>query len=342
MKKAIVIFAAVILLTSCSVRQVNDGEIVMILANDSTGVTVTHLLSEKFIELVEEKSEGSIKIQYYPGGQMGSDREILESCQAGDIDFAVQMTSPQVNFVQELCVFDLPYVFNNAEVARNVFDGPFKEIIAEKYDNVQLKLLGYGDQGFRVMTANDPLYSLNDLKGVKIRTIENKYHMAFWKAVGANPTPMTWSEVLIGLQQKTITAQENTYDLILSSKVYELQQYIMNTDQILHILALISSRDKFNSLSEDNQQIILEAADEAIRWSRNLQDERMVTSRQTIIDSGTEFVEVSWELKQEMKEKSAGVYDMARKDVGDELVDALIRAVEEAEEELVAYVHKTD
>lgn len=333
MKQILCAVAAVMLLTACRTNTdlARDGEMVMILANDSTGVTITHLLCEKFVELVDEKSGGKLKIQYYPGGQMGSDREILESCQAGDIDFAVQMTSVQVNLVPELCVFDLPYVFPDIETARKVFDGPFQAIIAEKYENVQLKLLGYGDQGFRVMTANKPLYALDDLKGTKIRTLENKYHMAFWSAVGANPTPMTWGEVMVALQQKTITAQENTYDLILSSKLYEQQDYIMNTDQIMHILALIASEDTYNRLSPENRQIILEASGEAIEWSRAVQDERVVESRQAILDNGVVFIEVGNELKQELKARSSVVCDMARNDVGDELIDALIGAVKEAQ-----------
>lgn len=197
-----------LVLAACNNGDADNSTYSFELAMDSPEDTVTYLFGKKFAELVEEKSKGKIKITVYSSGQLGGDREICESVQNGDIAFVVQNTAPQVNFVPELAVFDLPNLFPNTEVARKVLDGPFFDTIAEKYEESNIKLLAYADQGFRVMTTNKKIETIEDFKGQKIRTMENPYHLAYWEALGANPTPMAFAEVYLGLQQGTIDAQE--------------------------------------------------------------------------------------------------------------------------------------
>ena len=115
------------------------------------------------------------------------------------------------------------------------------------YQKGGYKLLGYADQGFRVMSTNKNVKSIKDFKGQKIRTMENSYHLKFWKTLGANPTPMTFSEVYIGLQQGTIDAQENPYEVIVSSKLYEQQDYVVETNHLPHYISLIVSDEFYNS-----------------------------------------------------------------------------------------------
>ena len=108
--------------------------------------------------------------------------------------------------MKDLAVFDLPCVFDSLDDCRKKLDDPdFYNLISQVYTDGGYHLLGMADQGFRIMSTNKPVYSLADFKGQKIRTMENSYHLAFWKAIGANPTPMTFSEVYIGLQQHTMT-----------------------------------------------------------------------------------------------------------------------------------------
>ena len=149
------------------------------LAMDSPEDTVTFLFGEKFAELVDEKSAGRIKIDVFSNGQLGGDRELVESAQKGDVAFVVQNTAPQVNFVPELAVFDLPNLFANADIARKVLDSEFFDQIAAKYEEHDLKLLGYADQGFRTMTSNKKVETIDDFKGQKIRTMENPNHLDY-------------------------------------------------------------------------------------------------------------------------------------------------------------------
>lgn len=287
--------------------------------------TVTQIYAEKFAEEVSNLSGGTMKIQVYPNSTLGGDRELIECAQDGSIPFVVQNTAPQVSFIPELCVFDLPCVFSTIEETRETVDNPeFREKIDPLYEKAGLKLLGISDQGFRVMSTNKKIESLDDFKGQKIRTMENSYHLAFWKAINANPTPMTFSEVYIGLQQGTIDAQENPYEDIVSSKFYEQQDYVVETNHLPHLITLIVSQDFYNSLEPEKQAVIDEAAEIALEYSREQSDERIDGKIAAIVESGTEIVPVSDELRQEMIEASQSVYDSVRAVAGDELVDAYI------------------
>ena len=211
------------------------------IATASQEDTVTDIFMKKFSELVEEKSKGRIKMNQYPNSQLGGDIEITEAVQRGNITFVVQTTAPQVPFVPEVAIFDAPMAFKNLSVARKVLDGALSEKLKQYYENKNLRLLGYADQGYRVMSSNKKVEKIEDLKGIKIRTMENANHIALWKDAGANPTPMSWAEVYIGLQQGAIDAQENPIETIVASKVYEQQDYVIYTNHILHTLSLIGS-----------------------------------------------------------------------------------------------------
>lgn len=300
------------------------------LAIDSPEDTVTYLFADKFAELVNQKSNGTMEVEVYSNGTLGGDREILESVQNGDIAFVVQNTAPQVNFVPELAVFDLPNLFVNAQVARTVLDGPFFDTIAKKYEENNIKLLAYADQGFRTMSSNIKVEKIDDFQGQKIRTMENPYHLEYWKALGANPTPMAFAEVYIGLQQATIDAQENPYEVIVSAKLYEQQKYVINTNHLLHLLSLIASPQIFDGLTAEEQQAVLEAAKEAKVWAREQADARVQDRVDIITQSGAEIVDLSNELKAEMAARAESVYSTIKGAVGDELVDSLLSEVEKA------------
>ena len=247
MKQMMVIILVVLIsLTSCIG---NDKQrYAWPLGTSSPDNTVTQLFAEKFADEVARLSEGKMKIQVYPNSVIGGDRELLESCKDGDIPFVVQNTAPQVPFMDDIAVFDMPMLFDSIQAVRRIVDHPaFLCRISKVYLRAGYELLGYADQGFRVMTSNKRIEHLVDFRGQKIRTMENPNHLAFWKALGAAPTPMTFSEVYIGLQQGTIDAQENPYEVIVSNKLYEQQRYVIETNHLPHLISLIVS-DKFRQL----------------------------------------------------------------------------------------------
>lgn len=295
------------------------------LATASPEDTVTQIYAEKFAEEVDRLSEGRILIQVYPNSVLGGDRELLESCYDGDIPFVVQNTAPQVNFIADTAVFDAPCVFSDLEEVRAAVDAPeFLTRMQESYRESGYELLGYSDQGFRVMSTNKKVTTFADFKVQKIRTMENSYHLDFWKALGANPTPMNFSEVYIGLQQNTIDAQENPYEVIVSNKLYEQQDYVVETNHLPHLISLIVSKEFYDQLTEEDQQILAEAQEIAKKYSRQASDERISQKIQTIQDSGTEILTLDEQTRQEMIEASEPIYEEIQEVVNPEIYRAYV------------------
>ena len=299
------------------------------LATASPEDTVTQIFSEKFADEVGKLSDGEMKIQVYPNSTLGGDRDLLESCSDGDIPFIVQNTAPEVSFMSDLAVFDLPCVFDSLEQCREKIDDPeFHSLISKVYTDGGYRLLGMADQGFRVTSTNKKITNINDFKGLKIRTMENSYHLAFWNALGANPTPMTFSEVYIGLQQHTIDAQENPYEVIVSNKLYEQQDYVVETNHLPHLIALIANNDFIKDLPKDQQKIINKAAETATEYAREQSDERIADKIKTIEDSGTEIVTLSDETRADIRKASQGVYDSIKKNINKDIYDAYMNDIE--------------
>lgn len=279
------------------------------LATCSTEDTITHVFAQTFAEEVERLSGGEMEIQVYPQSTLGGDRELMESCKDGDIPFVVQSPAPQVSFMPELCVFDTPCVFDDIEEARAAIDDPeFFSVIQGIYEDAGYQILGMADQCFRVMTSSEPFTGMESFKGQKIRTMENTYHIQFWNAVGASPTPMTFSEVYIGLQQGTIDAQENAYELIVSAKLYEQQEVLVQTNAVPDYITLIVSDDFFRDLDKEQQQIVREAAAIAQEKARESADERREQREEELAAEGMEIVEIDQQTWEEMQEACQPVY----------------------------------
>ena len=312
------------LLIGCNKNVLEEGKQVYAwpIATASPEDTVTQIFAEKFAEEVEKMSDGKMIIQVYSNSVLGGDRELLESCKDGDIPFVVQNTAPQVSFIKEASIFDLPCVFIDIEDVRQTVDNEeFLSVMKDAYKKSGYKLMGYSDQGFRVMSTNKMVKEFNDYKGQKIRIMENPYHLQFWRSINASPTPMSFSEVYIGLQQKTIDAQENPYEVIVSNRLYEQQKYIIETNHLPHLISFIVSEKFYEKLSPEDQDIINKAAQVAIDYSRKVSDERVEEKMDIIKSTGTEIIPISENLRDEMIEASQSVYNNIRDVVGNDLIN---------------------
>lgn len=297
-----------------------------VLATASPEDTVTGLFAKKFAEEVETLSDGELKIQVYHNSTLGGDTELIESVQCGDIPFVVQNTAPEVSYLPRLALFDLPCVFANLDELHTVLDDPtFMTKVNEIYNTGGYRLLGMADQNFRVMSTNEKIESFDDFKGIKIRTMENNNHMAFWNGLGASATPMAFAELYVGLEQHTVDAQENPYEVICSSKFYEVQDYVVETNHLPHLLALITSDSFYQNLPEDEQAIIDEAASIATDYAREMAvertDSRLVEiTGQDSDGSGhySELIPVSDDLRVEMRQSAVDLYENIREKVADD------------------------
>ena len=315
------------IMTACS----SDGEqrYAYPLATASPEDTVTQIYAEKFAEEVDRLSNGRIKIQVYANSTLGGDRELLESCKDGDIPFVVQNTAPQVTFMPDLAIFDVPCAFEDLDECRKVLDDPvFGDLVSSVYENGGYQLLGIADQGFRVMSTNKAVKSIDDFKGQKIRTMENPFHLAFWKAIGANPTPMSFAEVYIGLQQHTIDAQENPYEVIVSNRLYEQQDYVVETNHLPHLITLIMNDDFFKGMPAEDQQIMKEAAAAATEYARQASDDRIADRISTIEESGTQILEIDEETHKGIVEASTEVRESIKSKVDSEVYNTFIDCID--------------
>lgn len=298
-----------------------------VIGNGSPEDTVTHLFTMKFAEEVERLSNGEIQIQVYGNSTLGGDSELLENCATGEVEFLVQNTAPQTSYIKETAVFDLPCVFDNIEQVRETVDNPeFLDTLNQAYENKNFRLLALADQGFRIMTCNKEIKTIDGFKGIKIRTMENPNHILFWKDLNANPTPMAFNEVYIGLQQGVLDAQENPYEVIVSGRFYEQQTYCVETNHLPHLLTLVTNNEFYNSLPEEQKKIIDEAAFIAKEYARTQSDERIASRKETILaDQTTDIVELSDELKQAIREQVSDIEPFIRKQAGDKLVDLFLQ-----------------
>ena len=326
MKKAFVTFAAV-----CAVLvMVSSGfaapKVTFIVANSSPEDTVTGLMTNKLKESLEKKSKGNIAVNVFHNSQLGGDVELTQSAQNGDITIVVQNTAPQVNFVPKVAVFDLPNLFTDVKVARKALD-KFIPNLNKEYEKANLKILGIADQGFRVLSTNKIVNKKSDLKGLKIRTMENKNHMAYWKLLGANPTPLPFSELYLALQQGVVQGQENPYEVIVSNKFYEVQKYVINTNHILHTITITMSKKIYDSLTPEDKKLVEGVAKEVVVWGRQQADKRHLDRVGILKKNGVTIIDLKPEAVKEMRAAVEPVYKDIRKAVGDDLVNKLAAAI---------------
>lgn len=224
---------------------------------------------EEFKQKLNEYSNGDIQLEIYPNSQLGNERDLVEGVSLGTIPMALVSTGPLPNFVPDFAVFDLPYLFKDAETAYKVLDGEVGTDILAQLEPKGIKGLGYWENGFRQLTNNKKeIKTPEDLKGLKIRTMENDIHMDTYKQYGANPTPMAWSEIFTALQQGTVDGQENPLAIIETAKVYEVQKYISLIGNFYSPCVLMMNKGLFDGLTQEQQEIIIKAADEAKVWER--------------------------------------------------------------------------
>ena len=248
--------------------------------------SINYMMVDKFAELVNEKSGGKISVDIYPGGQLGNTTEFTEAVIGGSIDIGTGMTTDLVDFIPQFAVFDMPNLFDNTAQMRAVLQSDFVDVINDYCNAGGIQMLGYSDAGFRVLTTNKETHSLADLKGQKIRVMTNKYHIAYWNAVGAAATPMQFTEVFMGLQQGTIDGQENPYMNIVGNNVQEVQKYVVETNHLGHIITFYMNSDLYNGLPDNVRELVDACAKAATQYGNDRADESIAEYKKTCEDAG--------------------------------------------------------
>jgi tripartite ATP-independent transporter DctP family solute receptor len=270
---------------------------------------------ELFKKIVEEKSEGKLKVEIYPNNQLGNQRDVVEGIQLGTIQMS-NIASVLAGFVPELNIFELPFLFENKDHFYAVLDSEIGDSLGPACEKRGFHLLGYFDAGVRhVMTVDEPVYSIGDLKGLKIRTMENPLHLAAFKAFGANPMPMAYGELYTALEQHVIDGAEAANTNYLSKKFYEPAPQWAVVGWIHLIETVIMSRYFYDRLPQEHQKIIDEAALKMIQKERQWYGESEDEALLQLVEEGVKvtrpdrrpFVKASQKVYKEWADRVGGM-----------------------------------
>ena len=210
---------------------------------------------------IDKGTQGRYKCQHFPNSQLGGEREMIEAVQLGTQDLVNTSTGPLGNFVPEVKLFDIPFLFRNYDHARKVMDGPIGQDVLKKMQTKGLIGLAWAENGFRHMTNNKhPIVQASDAAGLKMRTMENKVHMAGYKTFGILPTPMPFPELFTALQQGTVDGQENPIPVILASKFSQVQKHLSLTGHVYSPAIFLLSPTVWAKLSDADKKVFTDAA----------------------------------------------------------------------------------
>ena len=280
-----------------------------------------------FAKLVSDKSGGELKIQVFPNSSLGDNTAMMEQLQFGSLDMMAPSVAALSGFTPSTAIFDLPYLFKNEAAAEEVLDGPLGDTVGKALEPQGFYLLGWMTQSWRHLTCNKEVTKPADVAGIKIRTMDSKYHMAHFNTLGASAIPMAMSELYTALQQGTIDAQENPYTNIVNSRFYEVQKYVVETGHIYDACPLIISTLTWKRLDDNQKKIIKEAAAEAVNWERKEVKKDDDLFREQVKKSGTTVIALTPEQRAEFRKAAQPVYDEFVKEQGQTGADA-VKAVE--------------
>ncbi|MCM3569359.1 TRAP transporter substrate-binding protein [Neobacillus mesonae] len=296
--KTISIFIAsvmLLLLTACGSNSANGGskekskvlkmksaDVVSAKSPYSTGM-------DEFFSNLKKDTNGKIDVKHFPAGQLGNEAEIIEGVKLGTLGFALTGSIPDVPATQAM---SLPYLFEDSDHMHRVLDGEIGKKLGKRIEEkAGVKVIGYVYFAPRVLTVKGKnIKTPEDLKGLKIRVPNNQISIATWKALGASPTPMAFTEVFSGLQQGVIDGQENPYELIASSSLYEVQDTVIETYHAMPVRYLIMNKKTYDSLSKEEKDTIEKdwaTASKAIEKKYKEEEAKYI---QTLKEHGMKFI----------------------------------------------------
>lgn len=323
-KQLAIIFAAIMsmsILTACGGGSEakdsasSNGEEVVTLKFANVTSVAGKLAGKKFKEVAEAESNGSLLVELYPDNMLGDDRVAIETTALGDIDIGVSSTSPIATMYSDFYIFDSPYLFLSPDDAYSKLDGETGQKILDGMESIGLKGLCFWENGFRNLTNNTKEIRVPaDIENMKIRTMENEVHLAAWKAFGANPTPMAFTEVFTALQQGAIDGQENPIGIIDANKFTEVQKYVSLTEHVYTPYIVCMNLEKFNSLTEEQQQAIDKATEASLEYQREQSQSIEKEILDGIADQGVMVAELTQEEKAEWQKivSDAKVFELVK------------------------------
>ncbi len=275
----------------------------------------------KFKELVEQRSGGRIEVLIHASGAMGDERQTFEMLSNGSVEYGAVGTNDIATWYPRYAVAEVPYVFASVDQFWKFWEGPGKQISQMIEHDKGVRTVGVILRGARYLTANRPIRTVDDVKGLKMRLPPVKSWFKVWEHLGALPTNVAFSEVYMALKTGTVEAQENPPETILNYKFYEAQKYLIATKHIFSAARIQMSMKWFNALNKSDQDLLIEAMDESVTYANELTrdgDEKFVKQLQ---EKGMTLIEV--DLNEFAKAVQPVLEQMAKEDFDPTFFDKL-------------------
>jgi TRAP-type transport system periplasmic protein len=257
-------------------------------AEDST----QHAAAKRFAELVKERTGGAVAITVYPNSGLGPAQQALNLMRGGSIEIIQSGSTTFNGLVGETAALELPFLFRDSEHAYHVLDGEIGQSILDKLDPHGVKGLAFLENGWREVTNNRrPVRSHEDIKGLKIRTTPNPFHIRAFELLGANPVPLAYAELYSALETGAVDAQEHPLPVLWAGKFYEVQKYLTLTHHAYSPLLLVMNKPKFEGLPAEYQKVLVETAREVAGYQRDLNAKQAAEIIAGVKEAGMEVIE---------------------------------------------------
>ena len=274
MKKILaLVMALTMIFALTAVSASADDAIVLKIGVSTADTDPRNIAANSFAKEIEEKTNGAVKAEVYPAGQLGGDGQLVESMvlDAGTVDIVITDASNFGTVVPDMNISGLPFLFSDFDAAWAFMDGEIEAAAEAQLVDLGIRVLAHYDNGFRCVTnSKGPVETPDDMKGMLIRTPENQVIMATMTALGATPQPLTFSALYQALQQKTYDAQENPIPVIYNNKLYEVQEFLSVTNHIYSGMCFAIAESTWNKLTAEQQEIVAAAAQASGDYDREM------------------------------------------------------------------------
>ena len=278
--------------------------------------------SKVFADEVEKLSGGKMKVRVFGAGSLGPDVQMQQALLGGAQEMMVGSTATLVGITKEMALWDTPFLFNNAQEADAVLDGPVGEKIKAKLEEKGLVGLVYWENGFRNLTNNKrAVTKLEDFDGIKLRVMQNTVFLDSFKTLGANAIPMPFSELFSALETKAVDGQENPFNTILSSKFYEVQKYLTVTNHVYSPWIVMASKKFWDGLSAAEKKVLMDAAVKSREFERKDTREEGAKALAELKGKGMQINELSSAEAGRMRDKLGAINTSIAANIGKELWD---------------------
>ena len=305
-----------------------QAQVLIKVGHDQPEPSTHHQAALKWKEMVETRTGGKIRVQVFPSSQLGSGVQMVEQVQAGALEVAILPTAWIAPLAPSVQVLDLPFLFPSRDVAHRVIDGSAGDAILQPLEKVNIKGIVFWESGFKQFTGNFPIKQPADYKGTKIRTMPAPVIMEQFKAFGATPTMINFSELYSALQQKVVDGQENPIATIANMRFFEVQKHLTLSDHGFIAYVFMINKPFLDKLPADQRETLVSTAREASKVQRELIRKAEEAHLEQFKKAGLEIITLTAEQRSEFEKASRPVYDWYTAKFGTETIDLIRRSLQ--------------